>query len=306
MVDRQKLERLRAKYGDTADAGIFDPHFRAVADTLFKSAGKRPPPYAGVPSLLRAPYRPDLAAAKNGEIDFALLGVPMDLGVTNRSGARFGPRAVRNVERIGPYEHVLRMAPLAEFAVADIGDVPLSSRYDLALCHKDIEAFVARLVEAEVIPLSVGGDHSIDLPLLRAIGKDATGRAHPYRRALRHRRRARRLQVPSRRAVPPGGARRRARSRAHDPDRHSRRRRIPLGVLLRFRHDRHPRRGGDRDGAAAVVRRIREVVGTGPTYVTFDVDSLDPAFAPGTGTPEVGGFSSADALAILEAAWAST
>ena len=95
----------------------------------------------------------------------------MDLGVTNRSGARFGPRAVRNVERIGPYEHVLRMAPLAEFAVADIGDVPLSSRYDLAVCHKDIETFVAGLVEGGIVPLSVGGDHSIDLPLLRAVGK---------------------------------------------------------------------------------------------------------------------------------------
>ena len=118
MIDPPKLERLRAKYGEGGDPGIFDPHFRAVADALFKSAGKRPPPYAGIPSLLRAPYRPDLVAAGKGAIDIALLGVPMDLGVTNRSGARFGPRAVRNVERIGPYEHVLRMTPLADFAVA--------------------------------------------------------------------------------------------------------------------------------------------------------------------------------------------
>ena len=76
--------------------------------------------------------------------------------------------------------------------------------------------------------------------------------------------------------------------------------RVSLGVLLRFRHDRHPCRGGDRDGRRRPIeKRAREVVGNGPTYVSFDVDSLDPAFAPGTGTPEVGGLSSAEALAIL-------
>ena len=185
MIDRPKLERLRARYGARDDAEIFNPHFRAVADALFKSTGKRPPPYAGVPSLLRAPYRPDLAATQKSEIDIALLGVPMDLGVTNRPGARFGPRAVRNVERIGPYEHVLRMAPLAEFAVADVGDVPLSSRYDLALCHKDIEAFVAGLVEAGIAPLSVGGDHSVTLPLLRAVGRARPSRVSLSRRHQR-------------------------------------------------------------------------------------------------------------------------
>jgi agmatinase len=299
MVDSQKLERLRAKYGDTADAGIFDPHFRAVSDALFKSAGKRPPPYAGVPSLLRAPYRPDLAAAKRGELDFALLGVPMDLGVTNRSGARFGPRAVRNVERIGPYEHVLRMAPLAEFAVADIGDVPLSSRYDLAACHKDIETFVACLVESGIVPLSVGGDHSIDLPLLRAVGRarpvglihidahcDTDGALEGCK--FHH-------GGPFRQAVLDG---------VLDPERT-----IQIGIrgaaeyLWEFSYDSgmtviHAEEAIEM-GPAAIAKRAHEVVGTGPTYVTFDVDSLDPAFAPGTGTPEVGGLSAAEALAIL-------
>ena len=299
MFDAQKLARLRARYGEGAVGGIFDPHFRAVVDALFKSAGKRPPPYAGVPTLLRAPYRPDLAAPKRGEIDFALIGVPMDLGVTNRSGARFGPRAVRNVERVGPYEHVLRMAPLAEHAVADIGDVPLSSRYDLALCHRDIEAFVARLVEAEIVPLSVGGDHSVSLPLLKAVGKarpvglihidahcDTDGALEGCK--FHH-------GGPFRQAVLDG---------VLDPERT-----IQIGIrgaaeyLWEFSYDSgmtviHAEEAIAM-GPAAIVRRIREVVGSGPTYVTFDVDSLDPAFAPGTGTPEVGGLSSADALAIL-------
>lgn len=299
MTDPEKLARLRAKYGEGAESGIFDPHFRAVAEALFKSAGKRPPPYAGAPSLLRAPYRPELAAAKRGELDFALLGVPMDLGVTNRSGARFGPRAVRNVERVGPYEHVLRMTPLAEFAVADVGDVPLSSRYDLALCHRDIEAFAAALVEAGIVPLSVGGDHSIDLPLLRAVGKarpvglihidahcDTDGELEGCR--FHH-------GGPFRQAVLDG---------VLDPERT-----IQVGIrgaaeyLWEFSYDSGMTVIHAEDaiamGPAAVVARVREVVGDGPTYVTFDVDSLDPAFAPGTGTPEVGGLTSADALAIL-------
>jgi len=171
MFDRQKLERLRAKYRDAGGNEIFDPHFRAVADSVFKDSDKRAPPYAGVPTLLRAPFRPDFAVAMQDKIDIALLGVPMDLGVTNRSGARLGPRAVRNVDRVGTYEHVLRMAPLASLSVADIGDVPLSSRYDLAACHKDIEAFVAALVLADIVPLSVGGDHSITHPILKAVGR---------------------------------------------------------------------------------------------------------------------------------------
>ena len=76
-----------------------------------------------------------------GDIDVALVGVPMDLGVTNRAGARLGPRAVRAVERIGPYEHALKIAPMGVLKVADIGDVPMASRFSLDQCIADIEAF---------------------------------------------------------------------------------------------------------------------------------------------------------------------
>src|SRR3546814_14298500 len=92
----------------------------------------------------------------------------MDLGVTNRAGSRLGPRAVRAVERIGPYEHNLKIAPLAGCAVADVGDVTMQSRYDLAGCHRDIEAYFDRVRAAGVLPLAVGGDHSISLPILQA------------------------------------------------------------------------------------------------------------------------------------------
>ena len=123
MFDRQKLERLRAKFGDAGGNEIFDPHFRAVADSAFKipTSVRRPTPGSD-PVACAVPAR--FRRCAQDKIDIALLGVPMDLGVTNRSGARFGPRAVRNVERVGTYEHVLRMAPLANHSVADIGDVP--------------------------------------------------------------------------------------------------------------------------------------------------------------------------------------
>ena len=299
MFNRQKLERLRTRYGEAGGNEINDPHFRAVADAVFKDSDKRPPPYAGIPTLLRAPFRPDFNTATPHGVDIALLGVPMDLGVTNRSGARFGPRAVRNIERVGTYEHVLRMAPLANLSVVDIGDVPLSSRYDLAACHRDIETFVASLVTADIVPLSVGGDHSVSLPLLRAAGKDRPvgmvqidahcDTSGSFEGCKFHH------GGPFRQAVLDG---------VLDPERT-----IQIGIrgnaeyLWEFSYDSgmtviHAEEAIAM-GPAALVQRIREVTGCGPTYVSFDVDGLDPAFAPGTGTPEVGGLTSADALAIL-------
>ena len=295
MFDDKKLEKLRAKYGAVGGNEIFDPHFRQVADSVFKESDQRPPPYAGIPTLLRAPYQPDFT----DDLDIALLGIPMDLGVTNRSGARFGPRALRNLERVGTYEHFLRMAPSADLAIADIGDVPMKSRYDLAQCHQDIEAFAHRLVDAGIVPLSVGGDHSVTLPVLRAVGKKRpVGLVHidahcdtsgSFEGCKFHH------GGPFRQAVLDG---------VLDPERT-----IQIGIrgnaeyLWEFSYDSGMTVIHVEEffalGVTAVLKRLREVVGDGPTYISFDVDGLDPAFAPGTGTPEVGGLSTADALAIV-------
>ena len=112
-----KLEALRRKYANAKGGDIFDPAFAAVAATVFADADKRKWPFAGVATLSgRAdPHswvRGRDGSGEFGDIDVALVGVPMDLGVTNRAGARLGPRAVRAVERIGPYEHVLKIAPM--------------------------------------------------------------------------------------------------------------------------------------------------------------------------------------------------
>ncbi|MCJ9750773.1 agmatinase [Neorhizobium sp. BETTINA12A] len=298
MIEILELDELRARYSAASGGDIFDPDFSRVAKLVFGDGDSRQAPYCGVPSLLKAPYRPDAAPAFAG-IDVALLGIPMDLGVTNRSGARFGPRAVRNVDRVGPYEHVLRAVPTAQVRVADVGDVPFRSRFDLASSHDDIESFVAAIVAAGVVPLSVGGDHSIGLPILRAIGKDRpVGMIHidahcdtggSFEGCKFHH------GGPFRQAVLDG---------VLDP-----KRTIQIGIrgnseyLWEFSFASgmtviHAEEV-DELGLQAVIRKARDVVGDGPVYVSFDVDSLDPAFAPGTGTPEVGGLSSAQALGLL-------
>ena len=298
-MDKDELERLRAKYGSLNGGDIFDPEFRKVADTIF-SNGTRLAPYAGMPTFLTAPHRPiDPENPDFGDLQVAIVGVPMDLGVTNRNGSRFGPRALRTIERIGPYNHVLRTAPVSDLRVADIGDVPFRSRFSLDLSHEDIEAHITRIREAGVAPLSVGGDHSITLPILKALGKDRpVGLIHidahcdtsgGFDQTKFHH------GGPFREAVLEG---------VLDP-----RRTIQIGIrgsaeyLWEFSYDSGMTVIHAEEitglGMAAVIERARAVVGDGPTYITFDIDSLDPAFAPGTGTPEIGGLTTREALELL-------
>lgn len=302
-MDRSKLEELRAKYGNAAAGDVHDPEFKKVVDILFSGTDRRAKPYEGVSSFLDAPLRLDAAKLDDlGGLDVALVGVPMDLGVTNRPGARFGPRAVRQIERVGPYHHSLKLVPSSMVKVADIGDVPFRSRYSLADSHEDIEAFYARIAKAGVVPVSVGGDHSISLPILKALGKDRpVGMIHidahcdtggPFEGSKFHH------GGPFREAVLAG---------VLDPART-----IQVGIrgnaeyLWEFSYDSgmtviHAEEFL-RLGLDKTIARIREVVGSGPTYISFDVDSLDPAFAPGTGTPEIGGLSTREAMELVRSA----
>ena len=300
MPNPEKLAALRARYPNDRHDEIRDPALKRAADAAFNTQGRRPLPYAGVSTLLDAPYRPDAPElADFGGLDVALIGVPMDLAVTNRAGARLGPRAVRAIERIGPYHHALKVTPKAELKFADIGDVPFRSRYSLPDSIADIEAFYTRVRAAGVKPLSVGGDHSISYPILRALGKDRpVGMVHidahcdtsgPAEGSRFHH------GGPFRQAVLDG---------VLDPERC-----IQIGIrgsaelLYEFSYASgmtviHAEEV-DTLGIPAVIRRARDVVGTGPFYITFDVDGLDPAYTPGTGTPEVGGLTPREAQAIL-------
>ncbi len=300
MISDEKLAALRARYANGRSDEAEDPDFRKAISLVFKLDGRRAFPYAGVSTLLDAPYRPEAPdLADYGGLQVALVGVPMDLAVTNRSGSRFGPRAVRSVERIGPYHHVHRLAPLAELRVADVGDVPFRSRYSLPDSIEDIETFYTRLHAAGVIPVSVGGDHSISYPILRALGRDRpVGMVH----IDAHCDTSGELEGsrfhhggPFRQAVLDG---------VLDPART-----VQIGIrgsaemLYEFSYVSgmtviHAEEV-DTIGLPGVIAKAREVIGEGPFYLSFDVDAIDPAYTPGTGTPEVGGLTPREAQHIL-------
>jgi agmatinase len=300
MFDKAKLDALRAKYQGARETEVAPDRFKGPLSLVFGSAYQRAMPFAGVSTLLDLPYRPEAPDLPDfGGLDIALVGVPMDLGVTNRPGARFGPRAVRDVERIGPYNHALGIAPGAQCAAADIGDVPMRSRYSLDSAIADIGSFYARIRAAGVCPLSVGGDHSVTYPILKALAAERpVGLIHIDAHCdtmgeidgskFHH-------GGPFRQAVLAG---------ALDPERTVQIGiRGPAEIFWGFSYDSGMTvlhiEDVDRLGISGVVETARRVVGDGPTYVSFDVDGLDPAYAPGTGTPEAGGLTPREAQAIL-------
>src|SRR5436305_2846672 len=293
-MDDNDLTRLRAKYASAAANETHDLAKRRLLDALVEGAGKRRLPYSGVPTLLDLPFKESFT-----DLDIALIGVPMDLGVTNRPGARFGPRALRTIERVGPYHHALHVAPKVDCRIADVGDVPFRSRFDLKSSLEDIEAYYMGVVDAGVRPLSVGGDHSITYPILKAVGRNQpVGLIHfdahcdtggEFDGSKFHH------GGPFRLAVLDG---------VLDP-----KRTIQIGIrgpaelLWEFSYDSGMTvvhiEDIARDGVDWVARKARAVVGDGPVYISFDVDGLDPAFAPGTGTPEVGGLYPREVQQIL-------
>jgi len=293
-MDPEKLKRLRARYADRDAFDGDDPVLTAAARAVQSPEGRRSLPYSGVPTLLGLPH----ASSADG-LDIALVGVPMDLGVSNRAGARFGPRAVRTIERIGPYHPTMRGVPKSRARAADIGDVPFRSRYSLEESLADIERFYADLRARKVRPLSVGGDHSISYPILKALGRDApVGMVHidahcdtmgTYDDTKFHH------GGPFRLAVLDG---------VLDPERT-----IQIGIrgaanmFWEFSHASGMTviymEDFLRMGVAAVIDKARAVVGDQPVYVSVDVDGFDPAYAPGTGTPEAGGLQAREGLALL-------
>jgi agmatinase len=299
MVDQAKLAALRAKFSGTAAGEIQDPEFKKVAAQIFRG-DTRKQPYTDIATFCAAPLRPlEQYPGVLGELDAALIGVPMDLGVTNRPGARFGPRAVRNVERIGPYNQALRIAPFAALRVADIGDVPFKSRYSLEQSMLDIETYFDRVAASGVMPFAVGGDHSVTYPILKSLGrKQPLGLVHidahcdtggPFEGSKFHH------GGPFRQAVLDG---------AIDPERT-----IQIGIrgssewLWEFSYESGMTVLHIEDvmamGITRVIEKTRSVIGDRPYYLSFDVDGLDPAYAPGTGTPEAGGLTPREVLQII-------
>jgi guanidinopropionase len=255
------------------------------------------PPYSGLPTFFGAPFQDEIR-----DLDISLVGVPFDVGVTNRSGARHGPREIRNQSRlVGLYNYRSRTTPFAANRVADVGDVHFSTVYNLEEAIRDIEIFFANIASAGIVPITAGGDHSITYPILKAIGehrKEKIGLIHfdahcdtspPFHGSgFQH-------GCPMRNAVEAGVV---------DPSRS-----IQVGIrgtaelLWQFSYDCRMRVIHIEEfyklGWRRVLSEIRERAGEGPVYVSFDIDCLDPAFAPGTGTPVVGGMTSFEALQLL-------
>ncbi len=255
------------------------------------------PRYTGISTFFRAPYTQDLAA-----VDIGIVGVPFDGGVTNRSGARHGPRAVRDQSSmLRRMNGATGIRPFEIARVRDLGDAWIEHPFELAAALEEIAGFFAAVAGAGVVPLSVGGDHSISFPILRAVGAggplgmihiDAhadTGddymgsRIHhgaPFRRA------AEAGVLDPARVIQIG-----LRGTTNDPALWSFSQESGMRVVSMDEFD-------DR-GWRHAVEEARRVVGTGPTYLSFDIDSLDPAEAPGTGTPEAGGIRVIEALRLL-------
>ena len=255
------------------------------------------PRYTGIPTFFRAPATEDLAGT-----DIGVIGVPFDGGVTNRAGTRHGPREVRNQSSLmRTLNPATGSAPFGSLRVRDLGDCWIEEPYALATAHEEIEVYYRRVVAAGVMPLSVGGDHSISLPILRAVaagrpvgmihidahadtGGDYMGsRFHhgaPFSRATDE------GLLDPKRVIQIG-----IRGSSNDPDMWGFSRRAGMRVLpMEEFHDR---------GWRFALEEARRVAGDGPTYLSFDIDSLDPVFAPGTGTPEAGGITTLEAQRLL-------
>jgi len=256
------------------------------------------PRFEGIPTFMRLPHITDPRG-----LDIALVGVPFDGGTTFRPGARFGPRHIRvQSAMIRPYNPALDVNPFERKRIADLGDLPVNP-LSLEDSYGRIEKGLWPILAAGATPVSVGGDHSITLPLLRAVARrhgplalvqiDAHsdtwstyfGSHHSHGTIIR---RGIEEGVLVRGAVLQIGIRGQVYG---DGDfEFSRRHQITWITAEEFH----------RKGLAAVEPKLEALRGR-PCYLTFDIDSVDPAFAPGTGTPQVGGLSSAQALELVRA-----
>jgi guanidinobutyrase len=259
--------------------------------------GNEMPRFAGVATMMRLPHVPDAS-----ELDVCFVGVPLDIGTSNRPGARFGPRQIRAEScLIRPYNLATRAAPFASLQVADIGDVAINT-FNLDKSIAIIERAYDDILSAGCTPITLGGDHTISLPVLRALHKQhgPVGIVHvdahadindqmfgeqiahgtPFRRAIEEG-----LIEPSR-MVQIG-----LRGSGYEADDFDWSRSQGARVVQAEECWYH--------SLAPLMAQVREQLGAGPVYLTFDIDGLDPAFAPGTGTPEIGGLTVHQGLEIV-------
>ena len=272
------------------------------SDNFFRPvSGFDLPRFAGIPSFMRLPHvgadDPQFA-----DVDIGLVGVPWDSGTTNRPGPRHGPRQMRDASTMIRAEHpVSGVRPFDLVNCADLGDVGPNPA-DIADSMNRITGFYHRLIAAGIMPMTAGGDHLTSLPVLRAVAATApVGMIHfdshtdlfhsyfggtlythgtPFRRAVEEG-----LLIPQK-VVQIG-----IRGTQYDHEDLDFAKAVGIRVIkIEEFHQR---------GVADVMAEARDIVGTERTYISYDIDFVDPTFAPGTGTPEVGGPDSFQALQVV-------
>jgi guanidinobutyrase len=259
--------------------------------------GNAMPRFAGPATMMRLP-----SAASAQGLDAAFIGVPLDIGTSNRAGARFGPRQIRAESALlRPYNMATGAAPFDALQVADLGDVPINT-YSIAKSMDIVSAFYDEVLGAGCRPLTLGGDHTIVLPILRALARrhgpvalvhvDAHADVNDdmFGEPVAH-------GTPFRRAVEEGLL---ACDRVWQ---------IGLrGTGYAADDFDWPRAQGFTvvpahevwyQSLAPLMAQVRERIGKLPVYITFDIDGLDPSYAGGTGTPEIGGLSVPQGLEII-------
>ena len=255
------------------------------------------PRFGGIATFMRLPGNSDPS-----DLDVAVVGVPLDIGTSNRPGARFGPRGIRSESvLIRPYNMATRAAPFDSLRIDDTGDVA-TNPFNVLDAVDRIERHFDELLADDVITVSMGGDHTVVLPILRAMHKvhGPVGLVHVdahtdindtmFGEQVTH-------GTPFRRAVEEG---------LLDGDRV-----VQIGVRgTGYAADDFDwsREQGFRvvqaeecwhKSLTPLMAEVREKVGGGPVYLSFDIDGLDPAFAGGTGTPEVGGLTTIQGIEII-------
>jgi guanidinopropionase len=266
-----------------------DPRFQPVDAAVT-------PRFSGIATFMRT-QRHDISP----DVDIALVGVPFDIGVNFRPGARQGPAAVREASRLIRRIHPTSgIAPYDICNVADVGDAPVNP-IDLARSLEMIEAFFARIHAAGALPISIGGDHTIPLPILRAIAKETpvgivqidshadtldTLAETRINHATTFRRGVEEGLIDPARVIQIG-----LRGSRFSPDD------IAWGKNQGFTCITYD--DFESIGRSALLVLIGRVIGDGPTYITIDIDGLDPAWAIGTGVPEIGGLTPRDVQVII-------
>ena len=273
-----------------------------MSDPFFKPvSGFDLPRFAGVPTFMRLPHVP-LEAPKIKEVDIGIIGVPWDSGTTNRPGPRHGPRQLRDASTMIRAQHpVSGIRPYEKLNCADLGDVSINPA-DIEDSINRITSFYKKVIEQGIKPLTAGGDHLTSLPVLRAVAnKGPLGMIHfdshtdlfhsyfdgtmfthgtPFRRTVEEN------LLDPKRVIQIG-------IRGTQYDREDLDFADSVGIRVVKIEEFFDR------GIEDVMAEAREIVGELETYISYDIDFIDPAFAPGTGTPEVGGPNSYEALKVV-------